>query len=155
MIPRSTPARGQTAAPLVLLVEDNPDHAELVKRALEGNDPDIELRHVADGALALDYLANRGGFADPLRFPPPRLVLLDLRLPKVDGIEVLRTIKSDPRIQHIPVVMLTTSTSDGDMLRAYRNHVNSYLKKPLDFMEFHRMMESFRRYWFSWNHGPA
>jgi CheY-like chemotaxis protein len=154
MMPRTEQSR-RAGSPLVLLVEDNPDHAELVMRAMEGHDPDIELRHVTDGALALDYLANRGGFADPKLFPRPRLVLLDLRLPKVDGIEVLRTIKNDPLIQHIPVVMLTTSTSDSDMLRAYRNHVNSYLKKPLDFTEFHRMMESFRHYWFSWNHCPA
>lgn len=140
---------------LVLLVEDNPDHAELVKRAMDDHSPIIELCHVTDGALALDYLRGRGRFTDNARFPFPRLTLLDLRLPKVDGIEVLQSVKSDPLIQHIPVVMLTTSTSDSDMMRAYHNHVNSYLKKPSDFVEFHHMMESFLHYWFSWNRSPG
>lgn len=138
----------------VLLVEDNPDHAELIERAMDDHKPAIVMRHVADGALALDYLANRGRFADHRLFPQPKLILLDLRLPKIDGIEVLRAVKNDSRIQHIPVVMLTTSTSEADMLRAYRNHVNSYLKKPIDFAEFHRMMESFSQYWFLWNRFP-
>ena len=138
-------------AHLVLLVEDNPDHAELVKRALDDYRSTIRLRHLEDGAEALHYLKGEGQFADPERFPHPRLVLLDIRLPKVDGLEVLRLVKSDTRLQHIPVVMLTTSTNSHDRVRAYRNHANSYLKKPVDFSQFHEMMASFARYWFAWN----
>ena len=144
-------AHRRSDAHLVLLVEDNPDHAELVKRALDDYQSTIQLRHLEDGAEALQYLRGEGRFADPQQFPHPRLVLLDIRLPKVDGLEVLRLVKSDAGLQHIPVVMLTTSSSSRDRIRAYQNHANSYLKKPVDFAQFHEMMASFARYWFAWN----
>ena len=144
-------AQRQVDTHLVLLVEDNPDHAELVKRALDDYLSTIRLCHVEDGAEALRYLHGDGRFADPVRHPYPRLILLDIRLPKVDGLEVLRAIKSDQTLRHIPVVMLTTSTSSGDMDKAYRNHANSYLQKPVDFDQFHEMMETVARYWFAWN----
>ena len=138
----------------ILLVEDNPDHAEIAMRSLDDHAADIQVHHVADGALALAYLKGEGRYADRQTFPEPHLVLLDLRLPKVDGIEVLTVVKNDPVLRRIPVVMLTTSTSELDMVRAYDNHVNSYLKKPLDFPEFFRMMDSFLDYWLTWNRSP-
>jgi CheY-like chemotaxis protein len=139
----------------ILLVEDNPDHAELVMRSFDSRRSEIDLHHVTDGAMALGYLRGEGRYADREAFPAPRLVLLDLRLPKVDGIGVLQAMKSDPKLHRIPVIMLTTSTSEADMRRAYSNHVNSYLKKPLDFPEFHRMMQSFTDYWLAWNQSPV
>lgn len=151
----TSPAR-KADSRLILLVEDNPDHAELVRRALGVEQPPIDIHHVTDGAAALAFLADvMSPDATRGSKPRPRLILLDLRLPKVDGIDVLRQVKSAPTMQHIPVVMLTTSTSEADVVRAHRHHVNSYLKKPLDFTEFMRMMKDVVCYWLTWNHAPV
>ncbi|MDP2875186.1 MAG: response regulator [Holophaga sp.] len=139
---------------LILLVEDDPAHAEIVRRNLEDARVANRLVHVSDGQAALDYLFRQGAYVDPEKFPRPGLVLLDLRLPKVDGLEVLRTAKSDPGLNNIPIVILTTSSSESDMARAYECQANSYLVKPVDLADFKAMMETFGFYWLAWNQYP-
>ena len=105
---------------VILLVEDDPAHAEIVNRNLEGFRVANRLIHVDDGQKALDYLYRQGEFAEPETSPRPGMILLDLRLPKVDGLEVLEIVKSDPDLCQIPVVVLTTSAEEADMMRAYK-----------------------------------
>jgi CheY-like chemotaxis protein len=128
----------------VLLVEDDPDHAELVRRGLETYGSHVELTHVADGETALEYLRDRAPREAPGR---PDLILLDLRLPRMDGLEVLREIKSAPDLTDIPCVVLTTSRAEGDMLKAYRLHANSYLVKPGEYERFVELIAGVERYW--------
>jgi CheY-like chemotaxis protein len=132
----------------VLLVEDDPDHAELVRRGLEGIGPRLDLTHLADGEVALDYLKARAPRDAPGR---PHLILLDLRLPRMDGLEVLREIKSTPDLSDIPCVVLTTSRAEGDMLKAYRFHANSYLVKPGEYGRFVELIAGVERYWLEEN----
>lgn len=139
---------------LVLLIEDNLDHAELVIRTLEDHRIANKIRHFTDGQSALDYLLRRGEYAAPESSPRPHVVLLDLRLPRVDGLEVLRTIKEDDELKSIPVVVLTTSEAEKDVARAYNNHANSYLVKPLGYEEFRKLMEDLGFYWLGWNIHP-
>ncbi len=139
---------------VILLVEDDPAHAEIVIRNLEGFRVANRLIHVDDGQKALDYLYRRGEFSEPEQAPRPGLILLDLRLPKVDGLEVLETVKGDPDLCQIPVVVLTTSAAEADMIRAYKNHANSYLVKPVTFPEFVEMMKVIGYYWLAWNENP-
>ena len=113
-----------------------------------------EIVEAADGQAALDYLYRRAEFRDPDQFPRPDLILLDLRLPKVDGLEVLKTIKSDPGLSRTPVVILTTSAAEADMVKAYDNHANSYLVKPVDFAQFVKLMDTLGYYWLAWNEYP-
>ncbi|OFZ29197.1 MAG: hypothetical protein A2622_14235 [Bdellovibrionales bacterium RIFCSPHIGHO2_01_FULL_40_29] len=131
-----------------LLVEDDDDHAQLVIRSLENNRVTNGIHHVKDGAEALDYLFQRGKYKNQ---PHPDIILLDLKLPKVDGHEVLRKVKSDPRLKVIPIVILTTSTAEADKEMAYEEHANSYLVKPLDFNNFRKMAEDLNLYWSIWN----
>jgi CheY-like chemotaxis protein len=139
---------------LVLLVEDNDDHAELVMRTLADHRVINHIQRVSDGQTALDYLFRLGEYADPERSPRPHLILLDLRLPRVDGLEVLKTIKSAPELRQIPVVVLTTSAAERDVARAYTNYVNSYLVKPVGFEEFTQLMKDLGFYWLGWNTRP-
>jgi CheY-like chemotaxis protein len=139
---------------VVLLVEDDPAHAEIVRRNFEGFRMANLLIHVADGQAALDYLYHRAEFRNPDQSPRPDLILLDLSLPKVDGLEVLRTIKSDPDLVGIPVVVLTSSMVDADRVKAYGSHVNSYLVKPLEHAQFAKLMEALGYYWLAWNEYP-
>ena len=142
---------------IILLVEDEPAHAEIVRRNLAdhciANRP-VRLMHVADGQQALDYLFRQGEFQDPSRSPRPDLVLLDLRLPKVDGLEVLKTVKNDAGLANIPVIVLTTSSAGADIVKAYDNHANSYLVKPVDFVQFKQLMDAIGFYWLVWNQDP-
>lgn len=138
----------------ILLVEDDPAHAEIVRRNLESSRIGNRLVHVSDGQAALDYLYCRGTFSDPLLTPRPGLILLDLRLPKVDGLEVLKIIKADDALNQIPVVILTTSSAEADVARAYDCHANSYLVKPVDFTQFVELMEVLGYYWLVWNQFP-
>lgn len=126
----------------ILLVEDNPDHAELARRSLEHFPTPSFLHHVEDGEAALDYLFGRGNFADRTRFPAPDLVLLDMRLPRVDGLEVLRHVKSHPTLRHTPVVVLTTSDAERDLARAFEHHANSFVTKPVDFQQLAGLLAS-------------
>ena len=139
---------------LVMLVEDNADHAELVIRTLEDHRIANRIQHFADGQSALDCLFRRGNFADPLSSPRPHVILLDLRLPRVDGLEVLRIIKENDELKTIPVIVLTTSEAEKDVTRAYDNHVNSYLVKPVGFEEFSKLMNDLGFFWLGWNTHP-
>lgn len=138
----------------ILLVEDNEDHAELVRRALAEHRVANRIRHLSDGQTALDYLFHRGAFEDHAASPRPHVVLLDLRLPRVDGLEVLALVKNDPDLRRIPVVVLTTSDAERDLARAYASHANSYLVKPIGFEAFQKLMEDFGFYWLGWNRNP-
>ena len=139
---------------LVMLIEDNIDHAELVVRALENHIITNKVRHFQDGQSALDYLFHQGEFSESTDAQRPHVILLDLRLPRLDGIDVLKTIKQDAELKSIPVVVLTTSETEKDMERAYRNHVNSYLVKPLGFDNFGALMNDVGFYWLGWNVSP-
>lgn len=139
---------------LVLLVEDNMDHAELVIRTLEDHHIANKIRHLMDGQTALDYLLRREDFKDPESSPRPHMILLDLRLPRVDGLEVLKSVKGNDDLKHIPVIILTTSEADKDMMRAYDHHVNSYLVKPVGFDDFNKLMTDLGFYWLGWNSRP-
>ena len=139
---------------VILLVEDEEAHAEIVRRNFEQCRMANQLMHVSDGQRALDYLYRRNGFGQPEKAPRPGIILLDLRLPKVDGLEVLKTIKADPNLSAIPVVILTTSKAESDMVKAYDHHANSYLVKPVDFAQFQALMETFGYYWLAWNQYP-
>lgn len=138
----------------ILLVEDNPAHAEMVIRSFEDNRIANEIIHVEDGEQALDYLYHRGNYSDVEKYSTPDLVLLDLRLPKIDGLEVLNDIKTSDVLMTIPVVILTTSNADMDVAKAYKLHANSYLVKPIDFNNFTKMMDDLGYYWLAWNHKP-
>jgi len=143
------------AEPLtVLLVEDNPDHTELIERSFEDHRVANKIYHVADGEAAHDYLFRRGAYTDPQQSPRPHVILLDLRLPKVDGLEILREIKTSDELKKIPVVILTTSRAEQDVARAYQQHANSYLVKPVDFDRFTQLMDDLGFYWLGWNHYP-
>jgi len=139
---------------LVMLVEDNADHAELVIRTLEEHRVANNVKHFMDGQSALDYLFRRGEFSGKGNHPRPHVILLDLRLPRVDGIDVLKSIKESDELRSIPVVILTTSEAEKDMIGAYSNHANSYLVKPVGFDEFKKMMDDLGFYWLSWNTNP-
>lgn len=139
---------------LVMLVEDNIDHAELVIRTLEEHRIANTVRHFLDGQSALDYLFQRGEFLNRTDNIRPHVILLDLRLPRVDGIDVLKAIKEDDNLKTIPVVVLTTSEAEKDVAKAYYNHANSYLVKPVGFDEFKRLMDDLGFYWLSWNTHP-
>ena len=139
---------------IILLVEDDLAHAEIVRRNLESIRVANRLVHVEDGQAAMDYLFQRDAYADAQAHPRPDLILLDLRLPKVDGMEVLQQIKADKELRRIPTVVLTTSNSEADMVNAYTHGAGSYLVKPLDFEEFTRLLESFGFYWLAWNKKP-
>ena len=135
----------------ILLVEDDLDHAELIVRGLEDNLVANRLHHVIDGEAALDYLFRRGEYAGVNAIPHPHLILLDLRIPKIDGLEVLQEIKADDELRRIPVVVLTTSEADEDIVRAYDYQANSYLVKPVEFVKFGQLMRDLGFYWLVWN----
>ncbi|MBI5444103.1 MAG: response regulator [Deltaproteobacteria bacterium] len=139
---------------IILLVEDDPAHAEIVRRNFEKSRIANRLYQVGDGQSALDFLHHRAEFGDLETSPRPGLVLLDLRLPKVDGLEVLRRIKLSPELSSIPVVILTTSAAEADMVKAYDLHANSYLVKPVDFPQFVTLLETLGYYWLAWNERP-
>jgi len=145
-----------TGEPLTILhVEDNIDHAQLVARTLRRHRVANRIVHVEDGESALDYLLIRGRYHCEQDAPRPHMVLLDLRLPKVDGLEVLKTLKLDPILRAIPVVVLTSSEAEKDVARAYEYHANSYLVKPVGFKSFTEMMEQLGFYWLAWNRHPC
>ena len=138
---------------LIMLVEDNVDHAELVMRTLADHPIPNRVIHMDNGQTALDYLFGRREF-EANEQPRPHVILLDLRLPRVDGLEVLQTIKNSAELRHIPVVILTSSDAEKDVVRAYNHYVNSYLVKPVGFDEFTRLMNDLGYYWLNWNTSP-
>lgn len=139
---------------VILLVEDDIGHAEIIRRNFEDFRIANRLVHVVDGQAALDYLHRRNGYSDRDLYPDPHLILLDLRLPKVDGLEVLRTLKAHETLRLIPVVVLTTSDAEADMVNAYGYGAGSYLVKPVDFDKFSQLLKIFGFYWMAWNRVP-
>jgi len=138
----------------IMLVEDNADHAELVIRTMENHRIANRIKHFSDGQTALDYLLRRGEYSDPKASPRPHIILLDLRLPRIDGLDVLHAIKQENELKGIPVIILTTSEAERDVTRAYDNYVNSYLVKPVGFEDFNKLMEDLGFYWLGWNTNP-
>jgi CheY-like chemotaxis protein len=136
---------------IILLVEDNAAHAEIIRRSFEDQDVPSRIYHVTDGEAALDYLFRRKDYADEAASPRPHVVLLDLRLPKVDGLDVLKVIKSTNLLRTIPVIVLTSSEAEGDVAGAYDNHANSYLVKPANYENFVELMGQIGLYWSRWN----
>jgi len=131
----------------ILLVEDNPDHAELTLKALKQNNILNEVYVVNDGQEALDFMFHRGKYADGKKFPRPGLILLDIKLPKVDGLEVLKQLKADPQFKSIPIIMLTTSDRDEEIAESYAGGANSYVVKPMDFEDFMKKVRKLKLYW--------
>ena len=137
----------------ILLVEDNPSDAEMAIRALKKNHLVNSLFHVKDGMEALDYIYSRGKYADR-KENNPRLIILDLKLPKVDGLQVLKTIKNDELTKNIPVVIMTSSREEKDVVEGYRLGVNSYVVKPLGFENFTKAVAELGLYWMILNEAP-
>ena len=138
----------------ILLVEDNPDDMELALHALRREKLANNIEVARDGAEALDFIFCRGNYAHRDFSNPPRLILLDLKLPKVDGLQVLSEIKNDARTKTIPVVILTSSKEEKDVVEGYRLGVNSYIQKPVDFEQFRGAIKQVGLYWLVVNQAP-
>ena len=134
--------------PIILLVEDNPGDRELTCRALEKCKTRTKLRVVKDGEEALDYLCRRGKYEDPATSPRPSLLLLDLDMPRIDGRQVLEKMRSDPDLRRIPVVVLTTSQREEDIVCAYNLGCNSFIVKPTNMSQFINIVQTLEKYWF-------
>jgi two-component system, response regulator len=139
----------------ILLVEDNPNDAELTLHAFRKHKLTNRIHLVRDGAEALEFIFGTGAYADRDLSEQPKVILLDLKLPKVDGLEVLRRIKGDPTTRAIPVVMLTSSREDRDVIEGYRLGVNSYIVKPVDFDQFTDAVRELGMYWLLLNKPPV
>jgi CheY-like chemotaxis protein len=139
---------------VILLVEDNPDDEELTLRALKKNNIQNEVVVARDGAEALDYLFGTGAYTGRDLRIMPAVTLLDLKLPKVDGLEVLRRLRTDERTQLLPVVILTSSKEEQDLLTGYKLGANSYIRKPVDFLQFNEAVRNLGLYWLLLNESP-
>jgi len=139
----------------ILLVEDNQDDMDLALHALRREKLANHIFVARDGEEALDFLFCRGTFADRSFDHPPKLVLLDLKLPKVDGMEVLKQLKGDPRTKTIPVVMLTSSKEERDLVSSYSLGANSFIQKPVDFTQFRETVKTLGMYWLLINQPPV
>ncbi len=139
----------------ILLVEDSQDDVDLALHTLRREKLANNILVVRDGEEALDFLFCRGAFADRSFDHPPKLVLLDLKLPKVDGMEMLKQIKGDPRTKTIPVVVMTSSKEERDLVASYHLGANSYIQKPVDFEEFREMVKTVGLYWLVINQPPV
>lgn len=138
----------------ILLVEDNLSDEELTMRALKKYKLSNNIFVVRDGAEALDYIFSTGQYTDRDSNNHPKVILLDLKLPKVDGLEVLRRIKADPKTKHIPVVVLTSSSEERDVVESYKLGANSYIVKPVDFKQFTESIRELGMYWLLLNEAP-
>jgi two-component system response regulator len=139
----------------ILVVEDSPDDQELIRMAFEDGHIANELVALSDGAQALDYLFGRGQYAGRDISDTPLVIFMDLKLPKLTGLEVLQQLRADPRTELIPVVMLTSSNEEQDILASYENGVNSYVRKPVDFHQFMQAVKQLKFYWLILNETPS
>lgn len=139
----------------ILLVEDNPSDLEVALRALKEQNLCNNVQVARDGEEALDFIFCRGPYAGRRLDELPRVILLDLKLPLIDGLEVLRQIRGDARTRHVPVVVLTSSTEERDVVESYALGVNSYIAKPVDFDQFRDAMQVIGMYWLMLNRPPA
>ena len=139
----------------ILLVEDNPSDAELITRALRKVNLANHLAHVKDGEEALDFIFATGSFAGREKQNVPKVILLDIKMPKVDGIEVLRQIKANSETKRIPVVIMTSSKEEQDIIRSYELGVNSFVVKPVEFNDFAKAVSELGLYWVLINQPPA
>ena len=138
----------------ILLVEDSPDDQELIRMAIEEEHIANEIIALSDGVQALDYLFGRGAYAGRDISDTPLVILLDIKLPKVNGLEVLQQLRANPHTSLVPVVMLTSSNEEQDILESYQNHVNSYVRKPVDFNQFTEAVKQLKLYWVILNETP-
>lgn len=138
----------------ILLIEDNPDDAGLVIRALKKSNLANNLVHLSDGAEALDFIFAKGPFTDRNVEDRPNVILLDIKMPKVDGFQVLRAIREDERTKRIPVVMMTSSREEQDIVESYKLGVNSYVVKPVGFENFAKAVSDLGLYWLLVNQAP-
>ena len=132
---------------MILLVEDTEDDADLTLRAFRNNGPPCKIVLTRDGRQALDYVFARGAWADRDTSLSPTLILLDLKLPCVSGLEVLRQLRASPQTENVPIVVMSCSTEEADIVTSYRLGANSYIRKPVDFVEFAEAIELLGRYW--------
>lgn len=139
---------------IILLVEDNPDDVELTLHAFKKNNIRNEVIVVNDGAAALDYLFGTGNYSGRDMSIMPAVILLDIKLPKIDGLKVLKRLRSNTITQYIPVVILTSSKEEQDVINGYRLGVNSYVRKPVDFIQFSEAVNSLGLYWLLLNEAP-
>ncbi|MCP4254487.1 MAG: response regulator [Candidatus Scalindua sp.] len=135
----------------ILLVEDNPDDVALTLRAFEKNNMGGKLQVVTDGQEALDYFFGENGVADRGSSELPKVILLDLKLPKVSGLEVLKKLRSDQRTRNVPIVVLTSSSQEADVLNSYNLGASSYIQKPVDYKEFIEVVSNLGLYWLDFN----
>lgn len=138
----------------ILLVEDNPDDAGLVIRALKKHNLANHLVHLSDGAQALDFVFCKGEYAERQIDDKPKVILLDLKMPKVDGLQVLKAIREDERTKYIPVVIMTSSNEESDIIGSYKLGTNSYVVKPVDFDNFSKAVAELGFYWLLLNKVP-
>ena len=138
----------------ILLVEDDPRDARLTIRELQTEKPNMLIEVARDGEEALDFLFCRGVYSNRARGCPPKLILLDLKLPKIDGLQVLQEIKNNPETRAIPVVALTSSREENDRIESYRLGINSYVQKPVNFDEFRKTIRTVGLYWLNINQPP-
>ena len=138
----------------LLLVEDDPNDVELTLLALRKHKLANKIHVVRDGEEALDFVFSRGAYSHRTSNDPPKVILLDLKLPKINGLEVLKIIKSDPRTRAVPVVVMTSSREQRDMVEGYRLGVNSYIQKPIDFHQFQTIIRDLGYYWLVVNQSP-
>lgn len=139
---------------LILIVEDNPDHLELTVLTLEQQGVDAEIVVAQDGAQALDFLFGQGSYAGRDTQRQPAFVLLDMKLPKLSGLDVLRSVRANPLTTMVPVIMLTSSSEQSDIVACYRAGANSFIRKPVDFGEFTKKLNLLQSYWLGVNEAP-